>query len=354
MTNVTIDLDALSEFAKSHYLEFVRSELGDEKAGEWLRQLIDTVKRVYGIIAPERYNGQLMVALQIGETQLEIDGQRGVSAENVESVVSTNDTLVALSITLSGKCRIWKDAQFDCLDVSESHLVYFLDESGEKFVINRKVRNINVGTSSRSIFAAPTFAHLKAALEDYSSREIRHSTCPLFRDVWFDERRFYFKAKPEEDMRRSLWQFLRACLRRDCDVHQEHPVNETRPVDINVLWKSCRKRAIIEVKWLGRSLKEDKSAATEYTEARAREGANQLAAYLDETKVYDPDCAILGYLVVIDGRRSGLCGLEDDYSETEARKYCNSEIRFDPEHHNMRLDFEVPIRMFAEPRNSSN
>ena len=92
-------------------------------------------------------------------------------------------------------------------------------------------------------------------------------------------------------------------------VRQEHNTDETRPVDLVVDWFGVKLRALIEIKWMGKSLTMDSDGTrfTTYGEARAQEGAGQLADYLAREQSTDPNVRLRGYLgglyTFLDGRR---------------------------------------------------
>jgi hypothetical protein len=149
-------------------------------------------------------------------------------------------------------------------------------------------------------------------------------------------------------MRNSLTQFLKHTLRGNVEVRPEQIVNATRPVDIKVTWFMSNRLALIEIKWIGAS-KGKKGKLTKRFDGRAREGASQLADYLDANGVQAPAHESRGYLVVLDGRRGTLKSSTTHINTANGFKYEGKEISYSPEFHNKRSDFEVPFRMFIEP-----
>jgi len=150
-------------------------------------------------------------------------------------------------------------------------------------------------------------------------------------------------------MRKSLTNFLDISL-RGVEVRPEQVVDETHPIDIKVTWMFQAKHALIEIKWLGTPKYDDSHLGASYTDYRARQGAKQLADYLDSNQEYAPLHTQRGYLVVIDGRRQGL---NPDISAVNRKMgfhYEHQELDFDPKYHEIRNDFAYPIRMFAEPK----
>jgi hypothetical protein len=152
-------------------------------------------------------------------------------------------------------------------------------------------------------------------------------------------------------MRRSLHSFLTNRL-RDAEVLPEQNVNERNPADLKITWSFTRSQALIEIKWLGKSRNPEKKMVEHYDQ-RACDGADQLADYLDKYRTSNPIVDARGYLVVIDGRRRSLNKETTTVSREDGMYYENREIEFNPKHHEVRTDFERPIRMFAEPVFSS-
>ncbi len=125
-------------------------------------------------------------------------------------------------------------------------------------------------------------------------------------------------------------------------------MDESHPVDIKVTWTLTNRLAIIEIKWLGKS-RSKSGKLVKYADARANEGARQLADYLDWNRTQTLDRQTKGYLVVIDARRRGLTEKSTFVNHKNGMHYYDIEIVFKPAFHEKRTDFEKPIRMFAEP-----
>jgi predicted alpha/beta-fold hydrolase len=128
-------------------------------------------------------------------------------------------------------------------------------------------------------------------------------------------------------------------------------VDRSHPVDIKITWALVNRLALIEIKWLGKSLVDRRKQFTQnYTEARALSGANQLANYLDENLRQAPIYASKGYLVIFDARRA-MCKTDTTILyKDDAMKYLNSDIQYNPEYHRTRTDFASPFRFFMEPK----
>ncbi|AVS89622.1 hypothetical protein C8238_16420 [Paracidovorax avenae] len=235
--------------------------------------------------------------------------------------------------------------------LSVTAIVYFFRPGEEKFLIAGQMYDVDkVVIGYPSAYCKPTFGTLKDALEDYRVRSAAHTTCYVLEEAWADPKRLRFKNKPEEVMRRSLTQFLR-CVLRDAHVRPEQNVDETHPVDIHVSFVNTTQHAIIEIKWLGKSVKADGSHdGTEYTQVRALSGAQQLAEYLDSTHQSSPHFGARGYLVVFDGRRRGLSAAATTLDAANGHHYETAEITYEPDHASTRKDFAPPVRMFLYPK----
>jgi hypothetical protein len=235
--------------------------------------------------------------------------------------------------------------------LAENAVVYHWQSHHEEFIAGTGRRTVpRLDTAARSQFAVPTFSNLRVALQHYSRESVRESTCYLFRTIWAGDNRLFLMGGPEEIMRNSLTQFLRNRIGADHDVFPETNVNEKNPVDIRVNPRFTNNRLmLIEIKWLGLSVAEDGHITARHKNARAQEGADQLAVYLDQQRQSAPSHVIQGYYVIIDCRRENLREGATTITTPDGMFYENTEISFDPAHHDLRSDFDPPYRMFARP-----
>jgi hypothetical protein len=148
-----------------------------------------------------------------------------------------------------------------------------------------------------------------------------------------------------------LHNFLYAFLRHDeIDLREEQNVNEKNPVDLKVVWRMENRSAIIEVKWLGKSIDiKTRKIKQTYSDGRAREGAKQLAEYLEWHRQQAAKEDTRGYLVIFDCRRNRLKTSATSVDKLGGLHYEKREVVYAPEYHKARDDFEEPIRMFLEP-----
>ena len=231
----------------------------------------------------------------------------------------------------------------------KSGIVFVHDSGNERFLISdQEVELPQLFPGEQSFFATPHYADLDNALEYYSSSLVRQSSCDILSAAWFDDRRLYLQAKPEDAIQRSLRRFLRYTLRSDAEVMREQNVSDTEPVDIRVTFQFSNRVALVEVKWLGKSRRENGDLATEYTQSRAIDGARQLVGYLDSFALSSPGSVAMGYLVVLDARRRALAPELETINDADGMFYATRSIQFPPEF-TQRPDFADPVRMFAEP-----
>jgi len=255
--------------------------------------------------------------------------------------------VVVIELLETGDFRVWQNATIDLAVATAAAVVYRFTPGREDFVVKGASHIVlNPAPEHISVFARATFSSLADALADYGRVAVRSSSCYIFNEAWDSPQRLFFKAGPEWRMRRSLQQFLSNRI-RDVDVLPEQNVSETKPIDIKVLWNLTRSEALIEIKWLGKSRSDGKVIG--YWDQRARDGAKQLAEYLDMYRTLNPHVSVKGYLVVIDGRRYGMKDDATIVSRENGLHYEKLEVEFDPKYHELREDFQPPVRMFAEP-----
>ena len=155
--------------------------------------------------------------------------------------------------------------------------------------------------SEGSFFAVRTYNDLDEALINYrdnvaiscKGKSLSESMTPT---------RLFFNPSPENKLQEALEEYLVYRL-RNCTVKREHNVDDSHPVDIIVTWQGTNHIALIEIKWIGKSLNERGEMGVTYNEARANKGAAQLVGYIDNNKDSFPHHVTVGYLAVFDLRR---------------------------------------------------
>ncbi|MCK6472715.1 MAG: hypothetical protein L6R28_13315 [Planctomycetes bacterium] len=340
-----IDHDALRRIAHELYVPVIHANHGDEGTRA-LRVVLEFLGRLFERIEPELLNAPLIVLHPISgfdEASLPVNPNH---AQDIPSLAPLVRGPCVIRIRDRG-FECWSDKAIDLSIVSKKAVVYCFDRGAERFVVDGTDHHVPaVDTTQASVFARPTFGSLREALQRYRHR-VRASSCLLFNATWEDGNRLFFRSGAEEDMRRSMHQYLATVL-RDAEVRPEQNVDETHPIDIKVTWMFTTRLALIEIKWLGKSRDAGRITAT-HGDSRAKSGANQLANYLDANRIQAPEHITRGYLVVIDGRRRGLNAESTTITRADGLHYDGVEIAFNPEYHKARDDFDEPIRLFCEP-----
>lgn len=339
------DLGQVVSLAKQLYVPVIYRHFGDPGT-EALRKILDFLPKMFGRRDPELVNGDIFVCILLDEA-VEVNSVAGLLLKTFDALIDAIKPPCTIQLTFDGTYRVWLAIPDDVVALSKKAVVYQFSGRRDIFIANGDECVVpKILSSLASAFAATRYRSLEDALEEYKVGLIRSSRCEIFQGAWRDPQRLELKPKPEHIMRRSLERFLQIYLGADVEVHPEHIVDESHPVDLRVFWNFARQEVLIEVKWLGIST--DGQTRTEYTAARARSGAKQLVEYLDENRVRSGSREVRGMLVVFDARRRFRRGRA--LSHADAFYYENREISYMPDYAASRSDFDEPRRFFAEPK----
>ena len=353
-----LDVEIMIRIARELYVPAAEAAFGAPGA-QALRTTLAVVRALYGRVEPELIAGSLFVVHRVPDGSgkssplgLSPNPQRFTGVEMLAAVYAApvRAGRAAIEVLPSGQLDFHLGlAPVELVDLSEEAVVYEYGGGGERFFIGgeeKAIYNPSSGTHA-SVFAIPTFRNLDAALEDYRVRFVSTSQCRTFAGVWSSGSRLILRNKPEEAVRQSLTDHLKTVL-RTAEVRPEQVVDESHPVDIKVTWLFTTRLALIEIKWVGDALTKEGNLLR-YRDARAKEGAKQLAEYLDANASQAPTHETIGYLVVIDARRRGLDVETEQLTLSDAMWYADQEIEYNPAYHTFRPDFAEPVRMFAKP-----
>ncbi|MGJ5816316.1 hypothetical protein [Paludibaculum fermentans] len=344
---MTIDETAMASVFEDAFLPFVVREHG-EAAGPAVRSILTFIRGFYTHIAPEGRSGKIIIFQSLDPTARPIP-KPGLVCSSVTEVVNKIAGHCAIQIIPSGTFILWAKHAIDPAVLSVHSVVYSFYQGAEYFHANKKSKHVVKLLPGRSSnFAVPTFSSLREALSSYRDTIARTSSCEILNTAWYDRKRLFFIAGPEETIRRSLTRFLKITLNASAEVRPEQIVDESHPVDIKVTWFMTNRLALIEIKWLGVS-RDSVKIRTSYSASRARSGAKQLANYMDSNRIQAPIHEARGYLVVMDARRAKLVLNSSTISAIDGMKFADAEIEYDPQYHESRDDFENPIRMFVAP-----
>ena len=347
-----VNVEEFRSLAEELYLVTVQREYGT-KGVTLLKRLLVALQNIYRYLDPENVLGSIVVMQSIDDDDVPPILKAAPAPIEVlkpESIGEDASGPLLVQILANGQLRIWPKYTADCIELSKAAIVYEYKGKVERIFANGQPRTVpRVSAVHASMFAIPCFSSLREAFEHYRVHMVKVSSCKILSNAWFDGNRIFLKAGPEEDMRDSLHQFLVSSL-RGVEVRPEQNTGITNPVDIKVKWLFTNRIALIEIKWLGKSKDLSGAIKVKYTDNRARSGATQLAEYLDNNYQHAPDHVTRGYLVVFDARRWRTQAASTSIDRSNGLYYQHRDIEYDPKYHEIREDFESPVRFFMEPR----
>jgi len=340
----------IEEVCKEMHFQMVETVFGSAGVDAAFA-VMKTVKSLYRHVEPERIGGRVIVFRTVEPPGTAPAPPPVEAAANFGGFANLTITDLIVEVASDGRpySRTLVDRTVE--NLARTAVVYHWQAGQEEFLAGAQRKAVpRYDLAARSQFAIPTFSNLREALQHYAAENVRESTCYIFKQVWHDDNRLFFRAGPEDTMRQSLIQFLQGRIGGDHDIWPEQNVNETRPVDIRVKPRFSNNRLmLIEIKWLGCSVAPDGHVTASHKNRRAQEGADQLAQYLDDQRQFAPTSVIQGYYVIIDGRREDLHVGATTICHADGFYYEDRELTFDPPHHEIRRDFDPPYRMFARP-----
>lgn len=346
---MNINLDAMYEIAEELYMHMVVREHG-KQATPRLKLLLRALKEIYKYVEPEMHKDPIVIFCTLDDNDRPIDTAAAVNILSAKSLSQQAKSPLCIQVLDNGRFLLWNNMSVDLQKLAQSAIVYKYHNKVDTFYAKNCTEVVRkFSRDCASSFSFETFSDLSEALEYYRTNMARHSSCLILSKIWFDSDRIFIKAAQEHVMRDSLTQFLKSRLRGDVEVRPEQIVDDSHPVDIKVTWQFVSRLALIEIKWLGLSKQSNTKKGQKYSDYRARQGAQQLAEYLDENKRQAPTHTTRGYLVLFDGRRYRIGVKTTSVDRRSGLFYADKELDFDPKYHEIRDDFEEPIRMFMEP-----
>jgi hypothetical protein len=346
--------EIINQVCQETHVPMAQAVFGDAGLNAIFR-VMETVQEIYRHIEPERIRGTVVVFQNVRPAGTITTIPPHGPAADFAGLANHEIGDLCFEIAADGRPYPRQLGTMTFEELAQTAVVYRYHGDGEEFLAGAERKAVlRLDPSARSQFSVPTFSNLREALQHYARENVQESTCYIFRRVWRDANRLFFVAGPESLMRDSLTQFLTNRIGGDHDVWPEQNVNEQNPVDIRVQPRFQNNRLmIIEIKWLGDSVDaEDGHITARHRDARAQDGANQLANYLNEQRRSAPARVIQGYYVIIDARRRNLpqnALPPISITREDGFHYENQVIAFSPAHHEIREDFDAPYRMFARP-----
>lgn len=345
-------LKFFKKIAELHYVPKILDDYGSDKLF-LLLHLTDSITEIYRHLKYNSFSSvTIYVAVNNNSFLSSVSGTNPntiASYENLSPILGEN---IVIEVKENGTLHYLVDFDLDIDSARHDAIIYNFTKSTEVEIIFGKASENKLLPipDADSYFAIQTYKDLELALEDYGTKIARLSECVYLNDVWFDNKnRIFFKPRPEHILRDSLTQFLKMRL-RNAEVRPEQIVDKSHPVDIKITWSLANHLALIEIKWMGKSLsKVGKRFKQIYNRQRALDGAQQLSDYLDANLKQAPVKSTKGYLVIFDARRWGCNNKTTSVDSKNGFRYINDNIIFNPDFHTRRNDFAKPIRFFLEP-----
>ena len=274
-----------------------------------------------------------------------------------KEILLNKDNDVIMQVFEDKRLFLWENIDSSSILQAENTLIYKYENDKEIFIANSE--EIDITEYPYGSRFSTEFWELRTILDKYKNSKIRKSSCSIFNEAWFDEHRIFFeggkKDIPEKYMQESLNHFLSDFSIFKGELGQleptrEHNLDGQKPIDIIVRWEKSNRIALIEIKWLGKSINDGKFKSI-HSNSRANEGYNQLKNYYELAKKDYPNKIINCYLVVIDGRRWQTNESTTSISNENGMYYNDEELVIDQRkrYYETYKNFEKPIRMFAEP-----
>ncbi|WP_157549176.1 hypothetical protein [Nonomuraea candida] len=343
-------LDKLAEMARGHYIAVTAKTLGSQGI-DILRDFLPVLQSIHRSVDYESISVALTVCFALNGNATPLDYERAYRVADVSHLALYNSGALLVEAKTDGTFYVWKE-QSDVEAIHAGRVIYHYEPGkGEKFWIDGVEGEVPSSVAFTRIFGISRFEDLADCLNHYAIHLARSSECNILAALWREDGRVMWKAGPETEMRKSLYQHLKSSLREgNPDITQETRVDDRNPVDIQVKWENSNRIALIEIKWIGASgVLGDKPRITKrWPESRALDGLRQLAEYLDLTRARAGAYDRRGFLFVYDARRARVTADTLVLSRRDGLKYQDAHIRFQADLLS-RSDMAAPIRCFCEP-----
>ncbi len=267
-------------------LEIYKLLNDNPKATRLLTNLTKSLVELFNYFEPAFFNNKFYVCNELSDNFILPQESSQLITLNKERLLNQSESFVIQLI--DNNLYFWDD-NFDeniLLDNSTS-LIYKFENNREFFIANN--RAIEITEQYFGSKFSNEFWELNSFLDRYAFQKIRQSSCPIFNDSWYDNKRIFFKGGgkdiPEKFMQNSLKNFIDDIRIFKGEIGQfendrEHTLNAERPVDLIVKWEKSNRIALIEIKWLGKSKNEEGRITSTHTNSRANEGYQQLCVML--------------------------------------------------------------------------
>ncbi|NDV47911.1 hypothetical protein D0T49_12735 [Paludibacter sp. 221] len=348
MLNKERDINTIKEMLSSDYTSCIHNDYGVVGINN-LKMTLEVISNIFKFINLRNFSSiiifnsdsyKLSDKFSTYSTINNFAHLGSINSDNLVIQINSLDEIIATTSTVT------------ISEITPTDFVYQYTPKREMFHTRTSICDLPKVPGTDSCFAVSTFKSLEEAMSHYKTSVVRFADCLHIKTALHSEERIFFKPHPEHLLRDSMVYFLKARLRGEgLEVRPEQAVDTSHPVDVKVTWGFTNHIALIEIKWLGKSLNNDTLTFTSnYTDSRARDGATQLAEYLDANAIQVPNHNTIGYLVVFDLRRKSTKIDTTQITQADGYWYEDKEITYNPQYHITRKDFAPPTRMFITPQ----
>lgn len=321
------------------------------KAIDEFKFCVSQLKKLYKAIDISQYESIIAFVGNYAEYQT---SSKTMAMDNIHSVLTKR---LIVEFVDEDTLNVVQDDHFDATVLSVKTFVYRWtanEKQADQFYIKGVLQAFSdeETPSEGSFFAVRTYNDLDEALINYRDNVALPCKSKYLSESMNETRLFFYPA-PEENLQKALEEYLSYRLRH-CTVKREHNVDESHPVDIIVTWQGTSHIALIEIKWVGKSLNNKGEISVEHSDGRANKGAAQLVNYIDNNGDSYPHHVTVGYLAVFDLRRkenNDPCA--EKISRANANYYKEREISYNPRYETLRTDFKKPYRFFIKVSNNA-
>lgn len=348
MLNKERDINTIKELLSSDYTSCIQNEYGSIGINN-LKMILEVIPSIFKFINLRNFSSVIIFKSDSYDLISKFDNCTTI--QNFAHIGSVQNNNLVIQINSLDEVIV-TTSTIAIADIVPTDFVYQYTPKKEIFHTKTVICELPKVPGTDSCFAISTFKSLEEALSHYKTTVVKYADCPNIKSALCSDERIFFKPHPEHLLRDSMVYFLKARLRGEgLEVRPEQYVDTSHPVDVKVTWGFTNHIALIEIKWLGKSLSDDGLTFTSnYTESRARDGAKQLADYLDANVIHIPNHNTMGYLVVFDLRRKSTRINTTQITVADGHWYENQEITYNPQYHVVRKDFAPPTRMFITPQ----
>jgi hypothetical protein len=311
---------------------------------------------LFNFIEPGLFDKRIVVIKNINDDII-FPHRDSINLAMNKALLFNYDKEIVIQLFSNRNILMWDNVNIDTIFNCEDNIIYQFESNKEKFFVRNK--EIDVTICSFGSRYSDEFDELELQLSRFYLHKIKYSSCPIFNESWSSDKKIFFKGGgkniPENYMQKSLQNFLKDLSIFKGEIGQfeptrEHNLDARKPVDIIVRWEKSNRIALIEIKWMGKSV-HNGQIRSEHSNNRANEGFKQLKDYFDLAKRDNPNKLIKCYLIVIDARRWKTNAQTTAISFKNGMYYAEKDIKLDDDkkYHLIYKNIHAPIRMFAEP-----